>query len=66
MADDDAGPEPQESAEPVEPQERVEPLEPRQSFVRRHWGKLLIATVILSFVIVAQLKHLKARIRVPA
>src|SRR5688572_18438970 len=46
MADEEAGPEPQERAEP-EPQERAAPLEPRQSFVRRHWGKLTIVTVIL-------------------
>ena len=44
MADEDAGPEPQERAEPLE---RAEPVEPKQSFVRRHWGKLTIATVLL-------------------
>ena len=38
MADEEAGP---------EPKERAEPLEPRPSFVRRHWGKLTIATVLL-------------------
>ena len=47
MADEEAGPEPQAPAEPVERQERAEPLAPKQSFVRRHWGKLLIATVLL-------------------
>jgi len=38
MADEEAGP---------EPQERVEPLEPRQSFVRRHWGKLAILGLLV-------------------
>lgn len=45
MADEEAGPEPQERAV-------TEPLEPKQSFVRRHWGKLAIATVILLPIIV--------------
>jgi hypothetical protein len=44
MSDEEAGPEPQDRAEPAEP---LEPLEPRRSFVRRHWGKLTIASVVL-------------------
>lgn len=37
-------------ADPIEPipePVRAEPMEPRRSFVRRHWGKSLIAAVIL-------------------
>lgn len=45
MADDD-----EPRPDPIEPSPevaRVEPVEPRGSFVRRHWGKLTIAAVIL-------------------
>lgn len=45
MADDD-----EPRPDPIEPSPevaRVEPVEPRRSFVRRHWGKLAIAAVIL-------------------
>ena len=44
MADDEP------KLDPIEPPPevvRVEPVEPRRSFVRRHWGKLAIAAVIL-------------------
>ena len=44
MSDEEAGPGPEERAEPLE---RAVTLEPKQSFVRRHWGKLTIATVLL-------------------
>lgn len=50
MADDEAGPEPQEREERAvseERQARAEPLEPKRSFVRRHWGKMTIAMVVL-------------------
>ena len=44
MEDDEPKPDPVEpSPEPA----RVEPVEPRRGFVRRHWGKLLVAAVIL-------------------
>ena len=44
MADDEPKPDPIEpTPEPV----RVDPEEPRRGFLRRHWGKSLIAAVIL-------------------
>ena len=42
MADDD-----EPRADPIEPSPDVARVEPRRSFVRRHWGKLAIAAVIL-------------------
>ena len=45
MADDD-----EPRPDPIEPgpeAARVEPVGPRRSFVRRHWGKLAVAAVIL-------------------
>lgn len=45
MADDD-----EPKPDPIEPSPeaaRVEPVEARPGFVRRHWGKLLVAAVIL-------------------
>jgi hypothetical protein len=44
MAEDEPRPDPTEPSPEVV---RTEPLEPRRSVVRRHWGKLLIAAVIL-------------------
>jgi len=41
MADEEAGPGPQER------EERAESLEPKQSFLRRHWGKLAILGVLV-------------------
>jgi hypothetical protein len=45
MADDE-----EPRPDPIEPSPegaRVEPVDARPSFVRRHWGKLLVAAVIL-------------------
>lgn len=44
MADDESRPDP---TEPIPEPVRAEPVEPRRGFVRRHWGKSLIAAVIL-------------------
>ena len=44
MAEDEPKPDPIEPGPDVA---RVSPLEPRTRFVRRHWGKLAIATVVL-------------------
>jgi hypothetical protein len=41
MADEEAGPGPQER------EERAELLEPKQSFLRRHWGKLAILGLLV-------------------
>jgi hypothetical protein len=45
MADDEPKPDPIEPSPEVA---RVEPVEPQRGFARRHWGKLLIAAVILA------------------
>jgi hypothetical protein len=44
MADEESMTEP--GPPPGEPK-RAEPVEPRRSFLRRHWGKMSIATIIL-------------------
>ena len=44
MADDEPRADP---IEPVPEAARVEPVEPRRGFLRRHWGKLAIVTVVL-------------------
>jgi len=52
MADDESIPEPDAPRpEPKSP----EPVEPRRGFLRRHWGKMTITTLILGPVVVFSL-----------
>ena len=49
MADDESVTEP---AAPAPEPQRAESLEPRQSFFRRHWGKLTLAALVIVPVLV--------------